>query len=126
MGMARAKGLRADEMPISSHQLRELVDMVESKTLTGGAAKSVLLGLEEGEMPSAAAERLNVLAMDDDGAVKDAARAAIAANTAAVDDFRGGKQAAIGRLIGDVMKRTGGRAKPDDVRAALLEILNGN
>ncbi len=126
MGLARAKGLRADEMPITSQQLRGLVDMVEGKKLTGGAAKSVLLGMEENESPAVAAERLNLLAMDDDGAVKDAAMAAIEANPAAVEDFRGGKQAAIGRLIGDVMKRTGGRAKPDDVRAALLELLNGN
>lgn len=126
MGMARAQGLRADELPISSEQLRELVDLVEGKKLTGSAAKSVLAGLEEGEMPSAAAERLNLLAMDDDGAVKEAAQAALDANPAAVADFRSGKQAAIGRLMGDTMKRTGGRAKPDDVRAALLELLNNN
>lgn len=124
MGMARAQGLRADEMPITSEQLRELVDLVLSKKLTGSAAKSVLAGLEDGETPTAAAERLNLLAIDDDGAVVEAARAAMEANPAAVADFRGGKQAAIGRLIGDTMKRTGGRAKPDDVRAALLQLLN--
>lgn len=124
MGMARAQGLKADEMPVTVEQLRELVDLVVEKKLTGSAAKSVLAGLEEGEMPSAAAERLNLLAMDDDSAVKDAARAAMDAQPAAVEDFRAGKQAAIGRLIGETMKRTGGRAKPDDVRAALLELLN--
>jgi aspartyl-tRNA(Asn)/glutamyl-tRNA(Gln) amidotransferase subunit B len=69
---------------------------------------------------------LNLLAMDDNDAVKQAAQAALDANPAAVADFRGGKQAAIGRLIGDTMKRTGGRAKPDDVRAALIELLNNN
>jgi aspartyl-tRNA(Asn)/glutamyl-tRNA(Gln) amidotransferase subunit B len=126
MGMARAQGLRADELPVSSEQLRELVDLVDGKKLTGSAAKSVLVGLQEGEMPSAAAERLNLLAMDDNDAVKEAAQAALDANPAAVADFRGGKQAAIGRLIGDTMKRTGGRAKPDDVRAALIELLNNN
>lgn len=124
MGMARARGLRADELSVSSEQLRELVDLVEGKKLTGSAAKSVLAGLEEGEMPSVAAERMNLLAMDDNDAVNEAAQAALDANPAAVADFRGGKQAAIGRLIGDTMKRTGGRAKPDDVRAALLELLN--
>lgn len=124
MGMARAQGLKADEMPVSVEQLRELVDLVVGKKLTGSAAKSVLAGLEDGEMPSAAAERLNLLAMEDDSAVKDAARAAMEAQPSAVEDFRAGKQAAIGRLIGETMKRTGGRAKPDDVRSALLELLN--
>lgn len=126
MGMARAQGLRADELPISTGQLRELVDLVDARKLTGSAAKSVLAGLEEGEMPSVAAERLNLVAIDDDGAVKAAAQAAVDANPAAVADFQSGKQAAIGRLIGDTMKRTGGRAKPDDVRAALLELLTNN
>lgn len=124
MGMARSQGLADDEFPISAEQLHELVQLVESKKLTGTAAKSVLAGLEENESPTAAAERLNLLALEDDGAVIEAAKAALDANPAAVEDFKGGKQAAIGRLIGDTMKRTGGRAKPDAVRAALLELLN--
>lgn len=124
MGMAKTEEQEANSFPISSAQLRELVDLVEAKKLTGSAAKSVLAGLEGDEMPTAAAERLNLLAMEDDGAVKEAAQAALDANPAAVADFKSGKQAAIGRLIGDTMKRTGGRAKPDDVRAALLELLN--
>src|SRR5699024_4987632 len=124
MGLARAQGLAEDQLPIAPEQLHELVQLVESKKLTGTAAKSVLTGLEKGETPTAAAERLNLLALEDEGAVIEAARAALDANPAAVADFRGGKQAAIGRLIGDTMKRTGGRAKPDAVRAALLELLN--
>jgi len=62
--------------------------------------------------------------MDDTAEVLDAARAAVAGNPAAVADFKGGKGAAIGRLIGDTMRRTGGRAKPDDVRAMLLRVLD--
>lgn len=124
MGMTRGDDQETNKFSISSAQLRDLVNLVEAKKLTGSAAKSVLNGLEADEMPTAAAERLNLLAMDDDGAVKEAAQAAIDANPAAVADFHSGKQAAIGRLIGDTMKRTGGRAKPDDVRAALLELLN--
>lgn len=124
MGLAKARGLGADQMPISAEQLHELVQLVESSKLTGTAAKSVLVGLEENESPTAAAERLNLLALEDDGAVIEAARATLEANPEAVADFRGGKQAAIGRLIGETMKRTGGRAKPDAVRAALLDLLN--
>lgn len=123
MGLARARGLGDDQFPVTADQLHELVQLVESKKLTGSAAKSVLAGIEEGESPTSAAERLNLLALEDDGAVIDAAKAALEANPAAVADFKGGKQAAIGRLIGDTMKRTGGRAKPEAVRAALLQLL---
>lgn len=124
MGLARVRGMAVDEFPISSAQLRELVDLVVEKKLTGTAAKSVLAELTADETPIAAAERLNLLAMNDDSAVLDAAREVMAAQPAAVADFRSGKQAAIGRLIGETMKRTGGRANADDVRAALLSLLN--
>lgn len=124
MGLVKNRGLSSDQMPVTAEQLQELVLLIETKKLTGTAAKSVLAGLEENESPTAAAERLNLLTLDDDGAVIEAARAVLDANPAAVADFRGGKQAAIGRLIGETMKRTGGRAKPDAVRAALLDVLN--
>jgi aspartyl-tRNA(Asn)/glutamyl-tRNA(Gln) amidotransferase subunit B len=123
MGIARAQGLRAEQLPFSVEQISDLVDAVQSKKLTARVAKDLLGQLNEGELPSAAAERLNLLSMDDDAAVRDAAQAAIDANPAVVADYLGGKQAAIGRLIGDTMKRTGGRAKPDDVRSALLALL---
>jgi aspartyl-tRNA(Asn)/glutamyl-tRNA(Gln) amidotransferase subunit B len=123
MGIARSQGLRAEHLPFSTEQIRDLVDAVHSNKLTARAAKDVLGQLNEDELPSAAAERLNLLSMDDDNAVREAAQAAIDGNPAVVADYLGGKQAAIGRLIGDTMKRTGGRAKPDDVRQALLDLL---
>lgn len=125
MGIGRARGMRADQLPFSTVQIRELVDLVSVKKITPRAAKDVLAQLGEDEMPATAAERLNLLSMDDRGAVVEAAQAAIDGNPEAVADYKSGKKAAIGRLIGETMKRTGGRAKPDDVRAALLGLLEG-
>ena len=48
----------------------------------------------------------------------------IIAFPAAVADYQSGKQAAIGRLIGETIKRTGGRANPDTVRLILQEELS--
>ena len=123
MGLARTRGLPPEELPLSASQISDLVNVVGSGQLTGRAAKELLPQLQAGELPSAAAARLNLLSIDDLSAVRDAAREAIAANPAVAADFVGGKQAAIGRLIGETMKRTGGRAKPDAVRATLLELL---
>ncbi len=123
MGIGRAKGLRADQLPLTTEQIRELVDLVSDKKITARAAKEVLAQMGEHETPAQAAERLNLLSMDDTGAVVEAAKAALEASPEAVADYKSGKKAAIGRLIGETMKRTGGRAKPDDVRAALLGLL---
>ena len=123
MGLARLRGLLAEELPLSAEQIGDLVTIVGSGQLTARAAKELLPQLANGELPSAAAARLDLLTIDDGDAVRTAAQGAIAANPAVVADYIGGKQAAIGRLIGETMKRTGGRAKPDDVRRTLLELL---
>ncbi len=124
MGLARSHGLAQDRLPLSAGQIRELVEGVEEGKLTARAAKDLLPQIEDGEMPMQAAERLNLLSLDDADVVTKAAMEAIEANPAVVQDYLGGKKAAVGRLIGETMKRTGGRAKPDAVRAALLELLS--
>jgi aspartyl-tRNA(Asn)/glutamyl-tRNA(Gln) amidotransferase subunit B len=124
MGIARARSMRAEELPLNAAQIRELVDLVHQNKLTGRAAKDLLQGLEAGEMPAAAAERMNLLSLESADEVHSAAQAAIDGNPAAVADYVSGKKAAIGRLIGETMKRTGGRARPDDVRGALISILD--
>ncbi len=124
MGLARARALPMDQLPLSSDQIAELVIFVREGKLTARAAKDLLPQLGDGESISDAASRLDLLSMNDTNLVLDAAREVVAANPAAVADFRGGKGAAIGRLIGDTMRRTGGRARPDDVRSMLLRVLN--
>jgi aspartyl-tRNA(Asn)/glutamyl-tRNA(Gln) amidotransferase subunit B len=62
-------------------------------------------------------------AISDESAIEDAARKVIDANAKAVADYRSGKTAAIQALVGQVMKETRGRARPDVVRAALERLL---
>jgi aspartyl-tRNA(Asn)/glutamyl-tRNA(Gln) amidotransferase subunit B len=123
MGLQKARGLPPQELPLDAAQLRDLLHIVGSGALTARAAKELLPEIAAGELPRDTAARLNLLALDDEAAVREAAAATIAAFPAAVADFKGGKTAAIGRLIGETIKRTGGRAKPDQVRRLLEEEL---
>ena len=123
LGLARQRGLPPDQVPFDAVQLGDLLDALATGALTPRAAKELLPQVEEGERPSAAAARLGLLALDDEAAVRTAVVEAMAANPTVVADLRGGKQAAIGRLIGESIKRTGGRAKPDQVRRLIEEAL---
>jgi aspartyl-tRNA(Asn)/glutamyl-tRNA(Gln) amidotransferase subunit B len=123
IGLQRSRSLPGEEFPVSADQVRELIDLVESGEMTGRAAKELLPQLTFGESVRDAAGRLSLLSMDDQDAVRTAARTAIEAFPAAVEDYRRGKTAAIGRLIGETIRNTGGRAKPDEVRAILVEEL---
>ena len=52
-----------------------------------------------------------------------AAREAMAANPRSVADYRGGKEKALGFLVGQVMKALGGKADPVGVAELLRELL---
>ncbi|MEA2584555.1 MAG: aspartyl-tRNA(Asn)/glutamyl-tRNA(Gln) amidotransferase subunit [Thermomicrobiales bacterium] len=124
-GLQRERGLPADELPLTAEQLRDLVAAVRAGELTMRAAKELLPQIAEGESPRAAAARLDLLSLEDDTALRAAVDETLAAFPAAVADYRGGKKAAIGRLIGETIKRTGGRANPDAVRRLLERALQG-
>lgn len=121
--LQRERGLATDHLPLTSGQLRELIAAVKGNDLTLRAAKELLPRIGEGESPRDAARRLNLLSLDDESAVRQAVAATLAAFPAAVADYRSGKTAAIGRLIGETINRTGGRANPDTVRRLLAEAL---
>jgi aspartyl-tRNA(Asn)/glutamyl-tRNA(Gln) amidotransferase subunit B len=123
IGLQKAKSLPDDQMPITSGQLRDLIELVQDGKITGRAAKELLARLAPAEDVSAAAACLNLLSLDDEDAIRAAAMEVLEAFPAAVKDFRGGKTAAIGRLIGETIKRTGGRANPDAVRTVLTQLL---
>lgn len=126
MALQRVQGLPATELPLTVEQLRDLLDALDEGALTGRAAKELLPQIAPGEMPRAAAARLNLLVLNDESSVIEAARATMEAFPAAVADYKGGKKAAIGRLIGETIKRTGGRANPDQVRRILEAELNAS
>jgi len=126
MGLQNERGLSGGDLPISAIQLRELIELVDRGTLSGRAAKELVPQINSGESVQAAAQRLNLLVLTDESALREAVQATLAAFPAAVADYRAGKQAAIGRLIGEAIKRTGGRAKPDEVRRLLIEAISEN
>jgi aspartyl-tRNA(Asn)/glutamyl-tRNA(Gln) amidotransferase subunit B len=123
-GLQRERGLSSDDFPIAPGQLGQLVDLVDSGDLTGRGAKALMAAIAPGEDVRSAAERMNLISVGDADVLRAAALEVIAANPAAVADYRGGKKAAIGRLMGETIRATGGRGRPDTVRAVLEELLS--
>lgn len=80
-------------------------------------ATSVLEGVRD------AARLAGLLIVRDEGAMAKWVDEAIAAQPQAAADVRAGKQQAVGRLLGEVMKRSGGQADATSARAALLKAL---
>ena len=123
-GLQRERGMSFDQFPIEAGQLNALVELLDTGDLTGRGAKDLLAGIQPGEDARAAAERLELISVGDTDVIRTAALETIAANPAAVADFQGGKKAAIGRLMGETIRATGGRGRPETVRAVLEELLS--
>ncbi len=106
---------------LDAAKIGEVVVLRQSNEISGNGAEKILeLLIGSGDTPRAIAERENLLQVTDTGALEGWADEVIAAFPEIADQIRGGKQQAIGRLIGEVMKRSGGQADAKAVREILL------
>jgi aspartyl-tRNA(Asn)/glutamyl-tRNA(Gln) amidotransferase subunit B len=105
---------------IAPADLAALVALVEVGGVSGTNAKEALAAaFETGERPVAVVEARGLGRIADTASLDAEVDAVLAANPAAVADYRAGKAQAAGFLVGQVMKRTGGRADAAAVRGAL-------
>lgn len=113
-----------EESHVKPVHLVDLVGMVTSDAISGKTAKEVF---EEtyttGEMPSAIVEKKGLSQISDTTAIHEAVRAAIAENPDAVARFKEGKGNVKGFFVGQVMKKTQGRANADLVNSILEQEL---
>jgi aspartyl-tRNA(Asn)/glutamyl-tRNA(Gln) amidotransferase subunit B len=107
-------------------RLAALAAMVDAGRLSVSAAKEVFAAIfATGEEPAAAVERLGLAQVSDAGEIGRWVEEAIAANPAQAAQYRAGKEALLGFFVGQVMKRSGGRAQPAQVQQLLREALAG-
>src|SRR5262249_6107255 len=110
--------------PIPPRHLAGLLGLIDDGTISGRIAKDVFEKmLASGESARAIVEREGLTQVADTGALASVVEEVLAAHPKVVEDYRGGKKAALGFLVGQVMKSTGGRANPALVNTLLAEKL---
>ena len=103
--------LRADAVALRPAGLAELIGAVEAGDVSSAIAKAVLAtAFETGESPRAIIEREGLGQVSDAGAIGVDIDAVIAENPSQVAEYRGGNEKLFGFFVGQVMKRTAGRA----------------
>jgi len=104
--------------------LAALVGMVDDGRLSNSAAKEVFAAIREsGEEPPAAVERLGLAQVSDASQIERWIDEVIEQNPGQVGQYRSGKIQVLGFLVGQVMKRSGGRAEPKAVQQLLRQAL---
>ncbi len=121
---ANAADVEASSLAITPAQVARVIELVSAGTLsTALARQAVDAVLETGSDVDAVIAERGLAVVSDTDALSTAADEAIAANPDVADKVRGGKVAAVGALVGAVMKATRGQADAAAVREILLEKL---
>jgi aspartyl-tRNA(Asn)/glutamyl-tRNA(Gln) amidotransferase subunit B len=117
----------ADTRVTPAH-LAALWALIDQGVITSTIAREQVLPavFETGDDPAALVDRRGLAQVRDDAAIRTAAQAVLAdpANAQSLADFRRGKDAAIKRLLGGVMRATGGKANPQLAEQVLRDLLS--
>ena len=123
-GLLNAAGCELGDSKITPGLLRDFTDLVESGTISGPAAKTVLEEMfKSGKPAQAIAEEQGLTQISDAGELDGTIADILDRNDQAVQDYLGGKETALKFLVGQVMKETRGRASPGLVNDMLQEKL---
>ena len=121
-----AERLRASEVALRPAGLAELITGVETGKVSAANAKTVLAEVfESGESPKAVVDRLGLQQVGDAESIGAEIEAVLAEFPAQVGEYQAGKVALFGFLVGQVMKRTAGRADARLVNDELRRRLQG-
>lgn len=114
--------LELKESKISPKSLGEMIQLIEKGTISGKIAKNVFKTImESGKEPETIIKEQGLVQISDEGAIADIVGQVIANNPQSVEDYRNGKEKAIGFLVGQVMKETKGKANPQIVNKLIRE-----
>lgn len=126
MGYLNANNLELSQVKITGQGLGEMIGLIDKGTISTKIAKTVFKAmLETGKLPQAIVEEQGLVQISDEGAIKAIVEQVVAANPQSVEDYKAGKQKAIGFLVGQVMKESKGKANPALVNKLLTDVLNG-
>ena len=114
------------ELPITPEGLAQLLGLVKQGTINRNTGTEVFnKTLATGKSAAEIVKDEGLAQVADSGAVEAFVDQALAANARTVEDYKGGKKAAFGRLMGEAMKASGGKANPQLVKEILLKKLGG-
>jgi aspartyl-tRNA(Asn)/glutamyl-tRNA(Gln) amidotransferase subunit B len=110
--------------PIPPGHLARLITLIEDGTISGRIAKDVFEKMyRSGEDAQSIVSREGLTQVADTGVLTTKIDEVLSTNPKVVEDFKAGKKAALGFLVGQVMKSTDGKANPALVNKILTEKL---
>ncbi len=110
------------EFAISAEQLAELLRLIDESVISGKIAKSVFQKMLQGQGSAGEiVEQEGLKQVSDTGAIEAIVQEVLEANPDQVTEYKQGKQKVLGFFVGQVMKKSKGKANPQLVNEILIQ-----
>ncbi len=118
--------LQLDDFPVQADSLAELIALIDAGKVSYTVASQKIYPemLQSNlESPLQIAQRLNLIQESDESSLKPIIESVLAENKGKVAEYRSGKKGLIGLFMGQVMKKSQGKADPKVATRLLTELL---
>lgn len=114
-----------DDLYIRPNMIVELVTLVNDKKISSDQAKKVFTKmLEESLTPKEIVKKYDMEVIEDAGLIESLVNEVISENAKAIEDYHNGRTNMLDYLVGQVMKKSKGKANPVEAKARMLEKIN--
>jgi len=121
--LLKETGKEPEELIFTPQHAADLIRAVEEGKINQANAKEVFAKVVEADVePLSYMEQQGLMSVSDTGALQAAIDEMMAENAAIVEEYRAGKEKVFGFLVGQVMKKTEGKADPETVNVLLKKI----
>jgi aspartyl-tRNA(Asn)/glutamyl-tRNA(Gln) amidotransferase subunit B len=127
MRLLNNAGIPPEDLRVDADKLSALITLVTDGKINRNAYKETVEAVFTRNVdPARYIAEKGLMMINDDNAVIEAAKAVITENQDSVTDYRSGKEKVFAFLMGQVMKKLGGKGNPDMIKKTLTETLKGN
>ena len=124
MGYLNTNEMKIEDVPVKPVMIKELIDLVDKKTISSKQAKEVFEDmLESGKEPNVIVKEKGMMQITDDTAIHDVVMEVLKENDEQAREYNPEKTRMIDFFVGQVMKKTRGKANPAKTMEMLREEL---
>lgn len=114
-----------DECKIKPQMLSEMIQLIEKGVISGKIAKTVFeVMFDTGKRPEQIIQEQGLMQISDNKAIEAIIDVVLAENSQSVEEYRSGKDKLFGFFVGQIMKKTEGKASPNVVNEILKKKLS--
>lgn len=122
--LLKENDMEPEDIRFSPEHLAALIVMADKKEINSSVAKEVFEEIFKSDVdPAKYVEEKGLKTVNDEGALRKTVEEVIANNPQSVQDYKSGKEKAIGFLVGQTMKAMKGKADPGMINKMLKELL---